>query len=173
MLRMTVAGVHQVGGEDAVVVVGVKESPSATDVTGPVTSHANVLKTTRVTENLVEAEEVEGLPLSVIVVTGLATSLENVLRAMVPVVVKSVVAVVDVAEVMVAVMLEGVVASGATSVVEAVAQSATSATGLVTSLGSAARRRTAATSAMALGTSRGTAVKTRTPATTATRSGTS
>merc|ERR1719397_2406431 len=47
--------------------------------------------------------------------------------------------------------------------------SATSATGLVTLLESAGRKRTAATSATALGTLRGTAARMKTPATTAMR----
>merc|ERR1719397_2389017 len=88
-------------------------------------------------------------------VTGLATLPGSALRVMVD-------------EVLAADM-EGVSEVDAILAAEVVDPSATSATGLVTLLGSAGRKRTAATSATALGTLRGTAARMRTPATTAMR----
>merc|ERR1712032_264935 len=65
--------------------------------------------------------------------------------------------------------MEGVSEVDAILAVVVVDPSATSATGLVTLLESAGRKRTAATSATALGTLRGTAARMKTPATTAMR----
>jgi len=107
-------------------------------------------------------------------VTGLATLPGSALRVMVDVMLVAVaMEEVDVAiwdEVVAADMeIQGVSEVDAILAAEVVDPSATSATGLVTLLESAGRKRTAATSATALGTLRGTAARMRTPATTAMR----
>jgi len=107
-------------------------------------------------------------------VTGLATLPGSALRVMVDVMLVAVaMEEVDVAiwdEVVAADMeIQGVSEVDAILAAVVVDPSATSATGLVTLLESAGRKRTAATSATALGTLRGTAARMRTPATTAMR----
>merc|ERR1719237_1384495 len=140
-------------GAAAVVVVDEgRASRCATAATGLVTLQGSAPRVMAVTVAMLGAPFVTD-------VTGLATLLGSALRATVD----AMLAEVAMEE------IQGVSEVDVILAVEAVDPSATSATGLATSPGSAGRRRTAATSVTGLGTLRGTAARTRTPATTAMR----